>query len=263
MLELVLSVDGVAESFVHTLAGVGAVEFVSTDPFGDGVLARPGILVQAGWSTWRAHMDASVVQARFQNALESPSNLMLALEACHRGWTLVDRMLPPQRPGQELEFEIRMLSRSLLYLRALMDESSIYSKGAAEIHHGMPSAYYKCLLSLPSLEALVARSDLLTMKNAEFEAIAMGRIVASEGGGMAALADGEVEGPCNDLLPLPAGHRPEEDDTLADMLRDVVEPPSTMSRLSWSLHGKTVRFDNFSHESGNQRGYITCSRNRT
>ena len=73
---------------------------------------------------------------------------MLALELKRRGWTKVQGLLPAYWPGSEKQYEARMLLRSHLYLRVLLQADDVFARGAPELHYGMPGAYYKCLLKL-------------------------------------------------------------------------------------------------------------------
>lgn len=268
LLELALGCVGATDHLVRVLQAVGALE-VETDEFQtELVRMHPDSLQRCSSLLLVAQPQANVLHFRFPDALACSSKMVLVLEALHRGWELVPGPLAPRRQGAPLQLEAGMLARSHLYLRTMLDDASIYVKGANCIHHKMPAAYYKCLLNLPSLETLCADPDLCNYRNADFEAIALGRHHRYQLGGRLPLADAPCEFEGADGLGVLA-----EGEQLALLDQEVppeiaegvlMEPqraPRSLGAFSFTLHGKVARFDNFSHSSGNQRGYITCAAN--
>ena len=88
------------------------------------------------------------------------------------GWTMQPAPLLSYMAGGVKQFEQHMLGRSLLYCKILWNAAAISAKGTAEIVHGMPEGYYKCLEQLPAFSGFHARHDFARLTNRMFHEIA-------------------------------------------------------------------------------------------
>jgi hypothetical protein len=204
------------------------------------------------------HMDShatSITDIAFPQVATTSSKLMLVLEVSRRGWIGVDGMLGPRKLGDDKKFEKAMIFRSALYFRCLLDEGAIFQKRATRLLYAMPEAYYKCLLGLPDLGRFHDQPDFHLLRNADFE-----RILKSGQADMLALADGDDDS-ADETIAIEDGAEDEPPGDLLELGADVSNPVILSARRI-TLHGRTVRFDNATHQSGLQRGWVTCNRNR-
>ena len=230
---------------------------LETDPdIGDTVVSLDPSKVR--WEAVLATGAPSSVVAVPMLADASISKLDTALELIRQGWSFVDVPEEPYRPGGDRIFCGSVARRPHLYFASLLQASLIFAKGAPQIIHDGTQGYYKALMVLRDLVSLHARPDFNTLSHWHFLRLAAGLSVPLGG---AALGDG-------DAPPLAL-----EDGDLGD---DVVESAVGFSIAQLTegadaiLHGgfcnyrgKIVRFDNFTHASGIQRGYISCSRSKS
>jgi hypothetical protein len=189
--------------------------------------------------------------------------LALVMDLHRRGWSLTDGVLAPYTLGGPKRLARNMISRAKEYLVALVAADDIFGKGAPRIDHGKPQAYYKCLLKLEALAPIFALLDFERFGNAQFEALFHGKELPPLASDMPAMAD------MPPVLALEDVQDADDDDDLemVDLLgRPVAEEiygggdAPVFGLTANIVYGANhVKFDNFSHASGNQRGYIKCS----
>jgi len=130
---------------------------------------------------------------------------------------------------------------------------------AVRILHGLPAAYYKCLLSRDAdvYTRLAACANLCELTNRDFEALFIGKDLATRDLDGAFVCDDDGEEAAG-MLPL--GDEPlrllAPEPVVAAVFGIGVEaPPGPYSIVQAGLR---INFDGFSHQSGDRRGYVTC-----
>jgi hypothetical protein len=169
----------------------------------------------------------------------------------------------PWEAGAALEYERAALvdSVSKWYLVALLAREDILAKGCARIHHRFPGSYYQALVKLAdftAVAALAARDPPGTAR--EFAAL----LPKTKGGGAPASADAEGEsdeeqGDGEGAVAAQSAEAPvpiqfAEGLSAPKGFRDPIPLPGTEHRGPALVH-----WDNFSHASGQLRGYVMCS----
>jgi hypothetical protein len=263
--DFAMSASGFSLAGVNCLASIGAVRVTTDDLTNeDMVEVVPGALDYIEDVVFEIENPQDIRSVAFPQVTTTTSKLMMVLELFRQGWAPSNDPLPPLAPGGDRRFEASMLSRSHLYLRVLLDRQAVFERRAAHILHGMVEAYYKCLLDLPTLVGFHERPNFFMLTNIDFNKILQAADCLALLPGIAApplvLEDDEVP-------PLVAiGGVDGDDDDHVMALMDVghaAEAPEHVGVFSIMLYGKVVRFDGGSHQSGNQRGYITCRCNAT
>ena len=236
------------------LIAAGAVTVGNSD-FGDTYLqaSSEDLVVPSTTICYDVVTPTSVLHA----ASTSDNKLALFLALRRAGWIAIGGPLAAHRPGGIKCIDNAMLPRSMLYLKAMLGAAELFSKGLDRIEHYMTASYYKCILVLKDLRGFSHRADFKSLRDADFKQIcasgdALRAICAEDAEECVALVDARVD-----------------DDGDGDELFDPLEMfdaalPSEAQRcklFGMKLHGRTVRFDGGRHQSGHQRGYITCSRN--
>ena len=165
---------------------------------------------------------------------------------------------------------LNMLGRSKKYLEALVDSTFLFGRGAPEIHHDKPEAYYECLYKLKDLAALHRRPDFATLGQRQFQALlrgdlpevdmpaALGDVLEPdvEPPDRLAIADGAVSGDEDaNVEPAPVPVAP---GVLVPVAMAVGVPNAFELLAPVHFEGLTCRFDNFSHTSGQLRCYVKC-----
>jgi hypothetical protein len=242
---------GCTRAVVEGLHCMGAVVVRADDDFGETVVEMVATSLEDGSSlSLVVEARSSVKDFAFTDVGSASSKIMLVLELHRQTWVARNDVLVPFVRGGPLVYLNNMLMRSHVYLRALIANDSLFDKNAPFILHNMPEGYYKCLLSLDDLGAVFhGRADFQELRNKDFERLARGDDVIP---GAPALEDDVDEG---------AAAIEDDDVELAIALADAVPAPLAMRPSTIALHGRQVNFDGCSHQSGRQRGYITCSRN--
>jgi len=142
-----------------------------------------------------------------------------------------------------------MLLRSVLYFEALLQLESIFARGAAEVRHNGPHAYYKCLLELDDLTPLNAIADASVVSDKWFTALldGPGRRDDGDGGHGGGSSDGEGVGAIVPAAPVAAPLPP----AAAPLPEHAWVFPCIDAEI-------TVRLDYFSHASRRRRAYCSC-----
>eukprot|EP00959_Pyramimonas_sp_CCMP1952_P249179 5208784-Pyramimonas_sp.AAC.1 len=196
------------------------------------------------------------------------------MELVAGGWELTDAPVDYVIAGGPLHMSRSMLKRSMRYFQCLLDSVSIAARGAPRIMHGKVDGYYKCLQVLEDLSGFHLLPHFPALKNAHFQAIALGMelppigpIAAIEDAAAALAVDDGVDDVVDPALPMEvvggavADHAGDHgvDAALAGIA--LAPPPPLDGARCVRVAGRTIRFDNWSHVSGVRRGYVTCRHN--
>ena len=191
------------------------------------------------------------------------------------GWSRSPARQRGTKLGKPLMFHVQSACKSKAHLVALAQHQYILGRGVGSIKHGMPEAYYMCLLHLSDYSKLLAL-ELGTAKASDFKALLDGTETGEVGApveppleGLLAIEDGVVDDEDADGGPL--GGPIDGDD--AGFLSPL-HLPSHASLHAFSdsyaatrprgdgAPSVTVHWDNYSHTSlgarGIRRAFIAC-----
>lgn len=200
--------------------------------------------------------------------LPPPPQVELVLELARQGWTTAARPPPHMIDGGDLVFDARMFNRAPLYFLALVKRGEIMQRGCDRILHMMPSKYYELLLGKRDISRLHNRNDLRALKASDFAKMCRG-IEVPEGGFLAleGPVDEDVmfnlEGGLADIVEEDEHHGIDDADGMAEALpAPEVVAMCEMDLPLYRLDGFVVRWDFFSHNSRQRRGYTKCHAHR-
>jgi hypothetical protein len=170
------------------------------------------------------------------------------------GWVPVLNLNGGWSIGGAMEYNSG-LSQPKSYYYALLHRDEIIAKGVDTILHGMPDKYYRCLLELKQQALVSVVSHPHAGNNAWYEQELKAHRTTR------ALCDSEVgEVEPTELLPMSA-EQPLQIEDGPLLPPDVTE--SSWSRVMVDAGIGTVKhkiyFDNNTHSSGRQRGWIDCT----
>ena len=245
---------------VRVLADQGILE-TQLDEFGEMTIAVHGQALDWGCEHILGQ-PRQVLHVPLRDPATALSKLSLVAELVRLGWRGAGHDLPPIIGDDcERKFEIFMLNKSRYYFKALLARAEILRAGAVRILHGLPAAYYKCLLSRDAAvyTRLAARANLRELTNDAFEALLIGRDLPTRDPDGAILcdadSDGEVTAGLLTLADEPLRLLAPEPVAAAVFGIGVEAPPAPYSIVQCGLR---INFDGFSHQSGARRGYVTC-----
>ena len=175
------------------------------------------------------------------------SKLELVVRLLQGGWIV--GAATPVRSGDDPKSFSASMRLPLSYFAALLSSNAIFLKGVNEILHGQRDHYYRCLLQLPAAALLSVLSEAEGKPDAWFRAHLMADEADDEALGAAST------GSASALVPA----------SLADGADGVLAVDVAAGRWKRKLvsigqdsEKLKVYFDNASHQSGIQRGWVSC-----
>ena len=186
----------------------------------------------------------------------SRTKLELVRHLILQGWLVHDGPgLAPYTAEGPKQFPSTILGKSKWYMAALLEAAAILNKGAPQIHHNRPEAYYQCLLDLQILDDLWA-IDGSSTTNARYRQLLQGILApeqpvledAQNAADLEALAlEDAVEAGALPLLAPPVDAQ-----AVMDASR-IIKPAAIAGHPEVQ-----IKYDSCSHSSGHQRAYVTC-----
>jgi hypothetical protein len=179
----------------------------------------------------------------------SRSKLDLIYELLRSGWAHA-AALEDWSPESACTFDLNV-ARPLSYFAALVGRDAIVAKGCSYIGHRFRDGYYRCLLFLPAAKLVPILADLTCERPNEWF---QKQLVDSE---PLALEAGRVAIEAAPAPPEPLPDMPHD----AGILALVVEAASLSRCIVDAGDGSLqlqVYFDNSTHQSGQQRGWVVC-----
>ena len=181
--------------------------------------------------------------------------LRLVLELRRQGWQGQHGMLTYLPQGDRI-FPLSMVGSSTLYFRCLLQADGLFARGLRSILSARPHAYYRCLLELEDLSALIASTDdeILQMLNWQFLEILGSRPCPHV---HLALEDGDVMGDRDggDRRPWAIEDEPRDTEVVGVLAAGVDVLDDDFRTIT--IEGRSVRIT-LAHASGQPRAYITC-----
>ena len=130
---------------------------------------------------------------------------------------MIEGPLPIRLDGDVKRFERHMLLRSAMYLRCILLDSYVFSKGAPHWVHGMSEGYHRCLFGLQDLSKFHAIPNFAALHNRDFLKLLGGRGATPAAD---AIGDGVAEDP-HYAIGAPAVGPIEDEDCIDEALETV------------------------------------------
>lgn len=224
----------------------------------------------------------TVVYARFpvplvhippHNGLELAPKMALLLHLVRDGWSASRGVQEPHWRDGPRELSLEMVQRSRQYFLALANAEQVFRKGCPCIRHGMPEAYYLCLLNMKSLSGIEDIENIEGKGHSYFAALLDGKPLPQVMTGLAmAIEDGdpvehEADSPAvlTDEAAQLAFRQP-VNVAAADMIGAALAGVDAMQHFNRPVRlpgcDIDVRYDFFSHTSGVRRAYARCLAHR-
>ena len=195
------------------------------------------------------------------------SKIELLINLVREGWTWRDIVLDPVTPDGPRVISLAMISRSKKYLESLVECELLFSRGACSIEHQRPVKYYECLWQLtnPAILHAIPNADALTNghykqlldSDGDLSLLPIGAVLDMDHDHVADDADDDAEFPLA-ILDVDGAAPPMVMPAVA-AIGDVHAGPVAAYLRPVRWRGYTVRFDRWSHQSGQLRAYGVCN----
>ena len=260
------SVNGVRLDVVQELLALGILE-AGQDEFGElTVAANVGRFSYEPVDLIRADQGAFLAACSKPCTAQTPKLLAVAMLMC-TGWSLQANAEEPLTCRSPRVARASLPLETLWYYRALLQIDEIFLKppGHVVVYHGLPAAYYACLVEMDDLSQLHKLGESVRRVGARgFNDIMAGKEFVLQAPGSAADAAASamevglemLEDGFGELF-IPHG-AVELEEIFGHAPLVSVRQPLKFHRHEGEQGTCTVNFDRCTHASGNQRAFIDC-----